>query len=697
MKRLARICTASILISLGVLLVECSTTIPQNQASESPLYNRENNRQVASAEEDLPAYKILGVKTQASKQEISDAYKRIMTDEASNPDTKIRAQIAYGLLSDADLRAQYDESKGQVFEMNIAESDRESMAKLLEALDAPAASRLRKTGRVAANTAGSMATFYLAMGVSEAWHCFRTRDPQYCRSYVESLKEPVGQVGFLLFMGTSHVIQTGTVRYLGDSVAIRTASGFLGMAGGSIASDLFTEFASHPGTKEYFKAFLIKDPVERAKAKQAALHRIWKDTFGNPDWAKDKVPGIISLLLASGASELTWSLGSRAASRVFGWDSCTRLLKKFLETPPPVTAATKWANRGKRVARDVGGLLVFLQWDDILKPHVKRAWEMATEETTLRGLDAELKAAARALASGGGAPAQEKFDQLLKKSAHLWDRHRHARMSDLERILASHMQEVNAFDSAVGLPYLIDAWFVHGMPTTGPEADALASVSDSEKDKHLKAFFCGPTIANSFHDSLDLHGLPIPWRWSPSVEPFRVASQVEPGFCDKILAMNARERMIKLKEELAKPIYKADLKKAHVDFVMLTHDRRVEIINRYESQVSNEVSKIMRDVSEDVMGLPMGIMPAFEKEASTLTALQGVVGTYAPLRLQLDDVAMKRKAAQELMLYMEMPIDKRVPPEMDATALLDAIEASSGSEPTEAALVRRYFNGFIVR
>ena len=47
---------------------------------------------------------------------------------------------------------------------------------------------------------GEMARFYLAVAVLEYTNCLRTGDSTKCTQFMESLKDPIGHIGFAIFM-----------------------------------------------------------------------------------------------------------------------------------------------------------------------------------------------------------------------------------------------------------------------------------------------------------------------------------------------------------------------------------------------------------------------------------------------------------------------------------------------------------------
>ena len=637
------------------------------------------------------AYDVLGVAPGVSPKALEEALQNILTDAAVSVEDKAKAAASFELLSNPELRAQYDQKPGQDVDLAAPpEMDLQTLEKLMLEVDPPAARRLRSTGKIAASTAGNMATFYFAMGVSEAWHCFKTKDPQYCRAYVDSLKEPSGHIGFVLFVGTSHLISAGGVKLLGDKIAMRSALGYLGMAGGSLASEIFSEFWSHPATKDYLAAFSIKDPVERDAKKKAARQKLWKDTFGNKEWAKDKVPGLLTLVAAAGASEVTTTVAKKVIAKFDTGSPCARAISKLLSLASP-TLTSKITRRATKFGGELGGLLLFLQWDSILRQPIKRVWDVNTLESTIVQMMATLKQ-----------QAQQKADEsvlapMILELEKTWDHQRHNRMAQLDSILAAHLQEVNSFDQAAGRPFMFYSWMIHGMSDKAQELDALGKVSQAETDKFATAFFCGPSVEESFRDSSDLHGLPVPGRWSPKFVPYRVKPDLDSAFCSQIQSLSREDRIQKLKVEAQKTEYVDQARSAHARFVVMTQDIRLAVINRYESQLQSKLSSVMRDSSVGYSSLPMGVLKSFQTEYDFVQSVIAIRPESLALQHYRKDIVDKRQAALDLLKYMESTGDDHVPPQLDLDAMLSALEAGNGSEKTPSASVKQYFNGFIVR
>jgi len=663
-------------------------------SSNQQSLDREPN-QVAQSEVDLPAYSILRVKNSASLEELTQAAFEIRENPKLSPDEKMRAQIAYALLSNEELRSQYDRSKGESFDMKISPANLEELSKLLSMIDPPAANRLRKTGQIAARTAASMTTFYIALGMMEAWNCFSTRDAEYCRAYVRSLKDPVAHTGFVLFMGTSHVIQNGSVKVFGDSVAKRTLSGFVGMAGGSLVSELFSEFFHHPMSKAYINSFKIEDPEKREAAKDEARSKLWSQTFANPEWRSDKVPGLIALILAAGASQLTLEAGSKVVSHMRSGSLCKRALSKFFVIPPSGFKA-KAGQRLRRVPAEIGHLLVFLKWDHVLRPKTAKAWQLAILDQNIRTLMKEIKASAQKIAAGQ-TDETEKFEELLKLSEKAWDKHRKNRTTELDIALVTHIQAVNKFDEIIGKPYLFYSWFVQGMPETGAEFDFVEQRPESEQLVFMESFFCGTLVQNAYKDAWEIHGLPIPGKWSPKVVPYKVAQHSDPNFCSNIATMNSQQKIQSLREEFLKKNYSAELKTARNVFIVATHDQRLEIVKKYEDQVQHKIQSFMKDDSVNLANLPNGVLASFTYEQNFLNSIQQILPHQSTLATMRENLLSKRSAAETLLAYMELPFEERVPPDMEAADLLAALQGELGGEIDQATAVRRIFNGFIIK
>ena len=552
---------------------------------------------------------------------------------------------------------------------------------MLKPLDPAASSKLAKTGKLAVNTASEMLTFYFAVAFMDYWQCAQTQDATLCKQYINSLKQISGHIGFVLFMGAANLTSKGVLKLAGKGAVAQFAAENLGLVGGALASQLFTEFVNHPETKAYFKARYIKDPKEKKEAQDQAEHALWASTVENKQWYEDHVPSLGSMVGGAMLSGASWKVGAAGMnklstkvnglaeernSRVLG---CVAAGLRKLQAIPP------WPLK-------VAQIISFMSFQKLLDSPVNQGWQKIT-------LDSDLKKSRAELTQDVSTMDPKALEQILAGNAQLWDDYRRKKMHPAEEIMARHVGNLNEFDQAINKPYLFYTWFMDGLR---PESDAFAHLKEfyygpnttpekikGDSEKYLRGFFCGPDADHAFHDSEDLHGIPIPFEMSVSVDPFRVAAKADPVTCQ----MNFEQ----LKGELKKKDYQEEMRETYANFQVAVNKPRIAKVRFYESRIQTPVIQILRQ----------GVLPGFDSELADLTALKSrASGTPAvqAVNKAIDELKHKQEAAKDLLTYMETPADKRVAPPETLESLLGAIDPSADNETSK---VTRYFGGYIIR
>ena len=165
-----------------------------------------------------------------------------------------------------------------------------------------------------------MAQFYLAMGVSEYWHCVQKDEPQSCTDYLQMMSDPISHLGFVFFMITSRSVTEMGIK---SKITAPFAS-YLGLASGLLVQTVFEEIYRHPNMETYLNSRYIEDPVQRTKIRKEALSELYETTFGSQEWYIEKFPLVSSLLLAAGFSPMIVKSAYTVSAGSYG------LLKKII-------------------------------------------------------------------------------------------------------------------------------------------------------------------------------------------------------------------------------------------------------------------------------------------------------------------------------------------------------------------------------
>ena len=547
----------------------------------------------------------------------------------------------------------------------------EFLNQLAEPLNRKPSSKIGRAGLQTARMADDMANFYLAVGVTEAWKCFSSRDPTYCKQYIEELKEPSGHVGFVLFMLASGYTSKKLLPLIGHRAGGKMAASFLGMSAGALVNDVFADFANHPLTEQLLETSKITDPLERKKKRSELLKKLFAETFGNKEWALDKIPSIASLLAAAGLSHATSSALRLAATKSRAKipllrprvKSCRELFLRTAAGMPLSDPPGFFLRRGERML----DLLIFLGWAGVLDSPISDLWDSSKISRKLSKSRLQLT---KELEDYIANPSPEKmtlFVKTLKERASLHDRKRHHKMLSVEAVRNRHLDEMTRFDQAVAKPYSFYQWFLSGFNENHPTWQSIQTLWYSDKtkpsdikkeiEKHLRGFFCGKDPSHSFRKPVDLHGVPVPGRFNISVEPFQVISN--PDMCRK--SHDDLKRAIVTGNTNGE--YKIELIKAHAKLLEATHPMRMERLHFYENLIEKELRAVLSE--------PDGVLTSFEAElielweimdkakSTDLTDIQDEVDKF------IRQTNKKQESARELLAYMETPTAKRAMPEQD--------------------------------
>ncbi len=630
------------------------------------------------AEESVAAYEALGISPEASGAEILQGYE---TEKKQNltVDQRARVEAAYALLSNPEWKKQYDSGDTKNIEIAIPEEERKEWAEMIEPISKDESTRLQKTGKIAVETFNGAITFYIAMGASQAWKCYKTNDPNYCRSYLDGLKEVSGHAGLLLFMGASKASSWGIGKLV--SGAPRVAS-YSGLAIGSLVQDVFSGIVKNQHFQNYWDARNIKDPQQQAKTKKEEWKQLMGETFKSGDWYSGKVPTAAALIAASAAAEASSYIGAKAwyafQDRKAEKKNCSELMAGLVVEK---AAPGFWRKRSS----EVGGVLLFLGWSALLHPPAEAAWYAITEDKKLKDMRQQILSKRKF--------KKEELAELLSANAKLWDHARRNEMKVAQELMSLHAQEIKNFDNTVKKPGMFYTWFASGMKKdanweairdtfyksyTEPE-DIKADIA-----KYVRSFFCGtnPKGTKTYQNSKSAHGIPIPWNMYEKTSAYFVEDYRKKALC----APNTSPERFQV--ELKKKDYQGQVRTVKSEFLARTTNDRQDKIDFYEKRIVNE-GKIVKTLKNKVL-------PKFEEQENDLKALREAQQNPIAIKMisdELDQLAEKKKAATDLLRYMRTPANKREAPEIDIAAMLGILDPKKESEWKKEV---RYYKSYVI-
>ena len=241
-----------------------------------------------------------------------------------------------------------------------------------------------------------MAKFYFVVAGMSFTKCYYESDSTVCNQFIDSMKDPVGHIGFAIFMKANHLtVDLAQMKALRGRITPGMA-GYLGLAAGMTAQSVFTDVYYHQTVQDYFKTFNIKDKRERKKAKKAAMNAMWKSfTEGSGSYLFNKIPHVAGLLGAAYLSHKTVRLLGRAlnfgGSRVvhFGHNSkktasVIRFGKNLKNHYKLAKTGIKYVWNGSKIVRinpvvAIGSYVVetaiFLAWAPVVEDFLVKHWD----------------------------------------------------------------------------------------------------------------------------------------------------------------------------------------------------------------------------------------------------------------------------------------------------------------------------------
>ncbi|MBT6324969.1 MAG: hypothetical protein HOJ35_03305 [Bdellovibrionales bacterium] len=379
-----------------------------------------------------------------------------------------------------------------------------------------------------------MAKFYWAVAALEFTHCFIGDDSTGCTQFIESLKDPVGHIGFALFMKTnkmtvdlSHMITRGKIN--------PGMASYLGLATGMMAQSVFQDIYYHPIVKELFATSSIKDDDLRVKTRKEVLNKLWKHFRSNAgSYLFNKIPNVMGLLGAAYLSHKT----VQALGHIF---TKSERLVQFAFKPQTAETIIKFGktlHKHRRFARS--GLKFFWQGSKLVRVHpvvalgsylvetvIFLVWAPIVEEFLVRHWD-------RYHATNKIEEAKENLDKAIRRGApsHIikmhtkslakgFDEYRKSIMHKAEMTKMRHMVSIQSVDAELQKKVMYYEWLASGMDMESDLYklneldfhDGRLIQGINEAASYAEDFFCGKSAKDAVSRSVDISGIPMPFTW----------------------------------------------------------------------------------------------------------------------------------------------------------------------------------------
>ena len=392
---------------------------------------------------------------------------------------------------------------------------------------------------------GEMAKFYMAVAFLEYSNCLTSGDATICSQFMEGLKDPIGHIGFAIFMKgnkmTMDLAQIVTRGKINPGMA-----SYMGLAGGMMAQTVFQDLYYHPLTQELLKNASERDPKLRTKNRKEILNKMWaavKTDSGR--YLIDKIPNVAGLLGAAYLSHKTMQLmgyGAGKAGKVmanFKRSASTGKLLVEISEDLKVTKslqsssarvvfkyvnAAKNAKNFKSAARlvrlnpvvAIGSYLietvVFLMWAPVVEDFFIQQWD----QSKIMG---DLIKAEKGLSElGQYCFPPNLIKEKTQKFAQGLDRWRETIMHKANNTKMRHLTEINKIDEQYQKMAMYYAWLVEGadMDSEFYKANEISWHEDfiikqiNESTDYIEEFFCGKNPEDVVFRTVSYGGIPVP-------------------------------------------------------------------------------------------------------------------------------------------------------------------------------------------
>ena len=380
-----------------------------------------------------------------------------------------------------------------------------------------------------------MAKFYWAVAAVEFTHCLTSNDSTGCTQFMESLKDPIGHIGFALFMKTNHMtvdfVQVVSRKRINPGMA-----SYLGLSAGMMAQSIFQDIYYHPKVQELFRTMKIQDPTRRTAERKRVLNELWIDfTKNSGKYLFNKIPNVLGLLGAAYVSHKTvqalghlFTRSSRLVKFVFDPATARTIIKYgagLVRQRQMIKAGIKLTWRGSRLVRvnpvvAIGSYMVetiiFLIWAPIIEEALVKHWDRANALIEMsRGKSALQEAMDQN-------KSNTKVSEAAERVTKAYDRFRDSIMSKAEITKMRHLMSIQEVDKEFQKMLLYYEWLIQGMDRESDlytlneldfhEAGLINSINEAAD--YAEGFFCGKSPNDAVERTIDVNGLPVPFSWS---------------------------------------------------------------------------------------------------------------------------------------------------------------------------------------
>ena len=378
-----------------------------------------------------------------------------------------------------------------------------------------------------------MAKFYFVVAGMSFTKCYYESDSTVCNQFIDSMKDPVGHIGFAIFMKANHLtVDLAQMKALRGRITPGMA-GYLGLAAGMMAQSIFTDVYYHQTVQDYFKTFKIKDKREREKAKKAAMNAMWKSfTEGSGSYLFNKIPHVAGLLGAAYLSHKTvQALGkviNFGGSRVvhFGHNSqktasVIRFGKNLKNHYKLAKTGIKYVWNGSKIVRinpvvAIGSYVVetaiFLAWAPVVEDFLVKHWDRNFAINDVSEAKKDL------FKSVVYQDDDSKIEKKLKAFSSKMDEYRGTILHSANLTKMSYLNAIYKTTEQLNKINFYYGWLIDGMDR---ESESFVNNSYKfhednmiheilETSSMVEAFFCGRSPKDAVFRELETHGIPLP-------------------------------------------------------------------------------------------------------------------------------------------------------------------------------------------
>lgn len=361
-----------------------------------------------------------------------------------------------------------------------------------------------------------MMKFYTAVAIVESVSCTVNNDPTGCEMFFESLKDPMGHVGFMAFMISARKTTEWSMM-LSHGKIHPLISGNLGLVVGVLVQDLLIEIIKDPLLAELLTlAKNDKYPTVSSKLSRAneIKNLLWKKTFGSSEWRGDKTASIISLIAAaslSGSSQAILAAGGSAALK-FGKHITKgrKVLKVGYKLGKVVRIGSTAIRSVTPIGVAISGLVIFLEWANVTEKYIGHP---------MRERNAIFHRALAQREIESYIQASKDISEKARDLSIKYFKERAVAMEPAVKILSGFDAKLDQMSKEFYEVTKYHGWLAKGMPkdeyiSNEKEWHSTIEVKDVGLDRpqYIERFFCGDTPQKSIKVQKEINGIPVPFK-----------------------------------------------------------------------------------------------------------------------------------------------------------------------------------------